>query len=146
MISTQPQHAEGEYQGFVDVNTGLFSSKFFKSIIAKQVQSFERYRTYFSVILVTIPKKVLEEKKATLREIALLIRSNVRIVDEIGSSGSGQFSILLPHTDLSGAKVAAARIKSRLIERLGAEEESGLRVEALGAPENLDDLKKSFGL
>lgn len=146
MVPTRSQLAESEDQGFVDVNTGLFSSKFFKSIIAKQIQSFERYRTFFSVILVTIPKEALEEKKATLREIALLIRSNVRIVDEIGSSGSGQFSILLPHTELSGAKVAAARIKNRLIERLSAEKESGLRVEALAAPENLDDIKKSFGL
>ncbi len=143
-MPTKQRLFESEWQGCVDLNTGLFSARFFKSIIAKQIQSFERYKTSFSIVLVSMPKEIFEQKSFDLREIALLVRSNVRLVDEIGSSGDGRFSILLPHTTLPGAESVAARLKSRLTERLGSESGQKVQIKALSVPENLDDIKKLF--
>lgn len=133
---------ESGNQGYVDVTTGLFSIKFFKSIIAKQVQSFERYQAYFSLILVTVPPETIKNLRRDLRDVASFLRSNVRVIDEMGSSGEGQFCILLPHTMSSGASVVSNRLRSGLTEMLGGEPADGLQVETISAPEKLGEIKQ----
>ncbi|MCL5292509.1 MAG: diguanylate cyclase [Actinobacteria bacterium] len=137
MGATKYRLIESKDQGYVDVNTGLFSSRFFKTIIAKQVQSFERYQAFFSIVLVTISEKAVKEVGSNLKEIASFIRENVRVVDEIGSSGNGQFCILLPHTMSQGASVVADRMRANLLDKLALPNPDELDVDILSVPEEL---------
>ncbi|MHB0976185.1 MAG: nucleotidyl cyclase domain-containing protein [Candidatus Aquicultorales bacterium] len=137
MSTTNPRLIEYSNQGMVDLDTGLFSSKFFKTIIAKQVQSYERYQAFFSVVLVTIPGKTLKQVGVDLKTIASFLRSNVRVVDEIGASGKGQFCVLLPHTLGPGAAVVADRIRDGLRELMGSE---GSSVDVYSVPECMPEI------
>lgn len=141
MKATRYKLVEMKDQGYVDVNTGLFSSRFFKTIIAKQVQAFERYQTCFSLLLITIDERAIKEAHAHVKEIGDFIRSNVRVIDEIGSSGEGQFCVLLPHTPPEGAAVVAARIERGLIEKLERDGE-GVLLELLSPTGDLEHIRE----
>ena len=51
---------------------------------------------------------------AVLREVARLIRENVREIDFIARYGGEEFSAILPETDKAGAIMLAERIRSRI--------------------------------
>jgi len=51
---------------------------------------------------------------AVLREVARLIRENVREIDFIARFGGEEFSVILPETDKAGAIMLAERIRARV--------------------------------
>jgi GGDEF domain-containing protein len=57
------------------------------------------------------------------------------MVDDVAYVGGNEFVLLLPHTGMGGALVAADRVRLGLLDLLGAKEDS-VAVEIVSAPED----------
>lgn len=98
---------------------------------------FARYREDFSVIVVTLSPSLFAglrpaRQRTVVRTAADLLRSDVRLVDEVSRLADGRFVLLLPHTPKAGADVVAARVTAGLRKALGARDEA-VRVEVYAA-------------
>lgn len=100
-----------------DSLTGLYNRRRFESVLEKEYKRMKRYGTTFSCLIVDIDyfKKVNDAHghkagDAVLREIADILKSNVRQIDTIARWGGEEFVILMPETRKEEASIAAKRI------------------------------------
>jgi diguanylate cyclase (GGDEF)-like protein/PAS domain S-box-containing protein len=63
-----------------------------------------------------------------LKEVAALVRRSVRETDVVARYGGEEFAVLLPDTDLEGARVFAERVRSAVEQQLFRFETTALRV------------------
>ena len=63
-----------------------------------------------------------------LKEISSIIQENVREIDIVGRFGGEEFCVVLPDTDLEGARVVAQRIRRSAEKRVIKAYDSALRV------------------
>jgi diguanylate cyclase (GGDEF)-like protein len=90
----------------------------------KVLEEFERARRYslsFSLVLLgvdelTEPHQLTEPGAADRirREVGQVLRRELRLPDFITLYGAGEFAIVLPETDQSGARQSVARVRERL--------------------------------
>lgn len=101
-----------------DNKTRLYNYRYFLSRLSNEVARARRYGRPVSVVVLDINNfKEFNDKHGhiaadrVLAEIARTIKSSIRVVDIPSRFGGDEFLILLPETDIRGARVVAERLK-----------------------------------
>jgi diguanylate cyclase (GGDEF)-like protein len=107
----------------VDPLTGLYNRKHLEHLIDQYADGFERYKIYFSVLIMSIGGTSFEElsvaqKDQCIKEIGSALRKSCRAVDEVGRFDKARFCLILPSTNMSGAIKAGNRLTSVVADRL----------------------------
>lgn len=107
-----------EYMAITDVLTGLFNRRRFHNVMEKEFERARRYKTPFSLMLLDIDHfKAVNDSfghsvgDGVLKDLANLIRGNVREVDTAARYGGEEFSVILPNTKKEDAVNVAERIR-----------------------------------
>jgi len=112
-----------EKEAVKDSLTGLFNSNQFKPFLKREFEMAKRYNRAVSLILVDIDNfKSYNDKYGhvegdkVIRNIGRVMKRKIRGTDYVFRYGYGEeFAIILPSTDLKGARQVAERIR-RTIE------------------------------
>ncbi len=109
-------------QTALDGLTGVFNRRYFDKQLLAEISRSKRYNHTFSLILLDIDdfKRINDTYGHTvgdkvLKEFAGVLKNHLRSEDIAARYGGEEFTLLLPQTDLSGAKIFAERLleKSR---------------------------------
>jgi GGDEF domain-containing protein len=106
----------------VDDETGLFNARFLVQDTDLEMARATRYKTFFSVCMVEVPGRVLDElprrkRTAVLRELGHQMKEAVRSVDRPVHARDGsvhRFAVICPETGEEGARVFASRLAERI--------------------------------
>jgi diguanylate cyclase (GGDEF)-like protein len=142
-----------EDRSYIDDVTLLYNPPYLGKLFKNYTQQFERYKNPFSVLIIEMDDRVLQtlrknHYKKRMREIGVIIRSDVRLVDEVGRLGEDEFGLILPNTETSGASVAGKRLEKevhRYLQKYGDLPEGAVKITVLGYPEDKEDLEKLMG-
>jgi diguanylate cyclase (GGDEF)-like protein len=112
-------------QSIRDGLTGLYNHRHFWQVIRRDFLLAERHGNDIACLLIDLDffKKVNDAHghligDAVLKNVARLIQKKVRKTDVVSRYGGEEFAVLLPSTDIAGAKVFAENIR-RTIETHG---------------------------
>ena len=101
----------------VDSLTGVYKRKNFDAQLKKEADRCKRYTQPLSLLIVTIDDfKALTEKigheksDQMLKDLALVLKRNVRRVDIVARYGFNELAILMPNTDKKNAETVRERI------------------------------------
>ncbi|HNW26300.1 MAG TPA: diguanylate cyclase [Candidatus Gastranaerophilaceae bacterium] len=97
--------------------TDLYNHRFFQEQMIMQVENCRRYNSHFSLILIDIDYfKKFNDKfghqsgDAVLRQVAQVLKKNVRSTDVVCRYGGEEMSIILPNTDRDEVIITAQKI------------------------------------
>lgn len=130
--------------------TGVKNHRAFREQLDVELSAAERYRTPLSLVLLDVDHfKALNDKlghtagDSALAQIGNLLRENARDCDFVARYGGEEFVIILPSTDLTGARTLAERFRSKIETTI----EAGRRVTAsFGiASVDVDGASDSYG-
>lgn len=106
-----------EEMATTDSLTGLYVRRKILELTRDELERAKRCSLYlaFSMLDIDYFKKCNDRYghlvgDYVLREIARILKTNLREIDLIGRYGGEEFSVILPQTDLEGAKIVAQRI------------------------------------
>ncbi len=95
----------------IDRQTQLFSEQYVQKLVVRLLAGFERYERPFSLVFITLKNESDSSSHARhTNRLAGIIRSNVRIMDEVGCLDDGRFCLILPDTNGKGAKLVLKRL------------------------------------
>jgi diguanylate cyclase (GGDEF)-like protein len=138
-----------EYQAVHDGLTGLYTQKYFKEHLEREVSRSQRYKRPLSLVMCDIDyfKKFNDTYghlagDEILRTVARIISENIRTSDIVARYGGEEFAILLMETGHKEAQSVAKRLKKLLDQSIEVAERIKERVEKTQI--DLDD--KSVGV
>jgi len=106
---------------FVDELTGVNNYRYLEQRLGEELQRAARHNYPVAVIYLDFDGFKLvndthghEAGNTLLRRVSQMLRASVRGEDFIGRLGGDEFLIVLPHTDSSGALIAAERLRTKL--------------------------------
>ena len=130
-----------EYQyklATVDGLTELYNHRYFQETLKQQMETAKRYGNNVSLIIVDIDffKKFNDTYghqagDAVLRQVAQVLKKNVRTSDVVCRYGGEEMSIILPNTNYKEARINAERICKAVAEKpfkLNATDESHVTI------------------
>lgn len=102
-----------------DLLTGLFNHRYFHEHLLEEMCRSERYRNPLSLLMLDIDDFLhynqiygYSSGDAALKQVADIIKKNIRRVDSAVRYGPEEFMVILPNTRLKYALKIAARIKA----------------------------------
>jgi len=102
----------------IDPLTKVYNRLKFDEILQTEIERAKRYKTIFSLIMFDIDdfKKINDTfghqiGDYVLKEIAKLVKKNIRATDFLARWGGEEFMVLAPHTNLTCAEKLACKIK-----------------------------------
>ncbi len=105
----------------VDSLTGVYNRRKIEEILAKEIERSRRYGNEVSLMLIDIDDfKQINDTYGhqigdeILKQIARLIRQNLRRTDYVGRYGGEEFLVILPETSVQKAMTAGERIRSAI--------------------------------
>ena len=117
-------HAEVARQAVTDELTGLANNRRFGEALQRELERAERFGHPLGLVMIDLDdfKEVNDthghlQGDAVLREVADVLRSHSRAVDEPARYGGEELAIVLPETDLAGTRLLAERIRAAVAER-----------------------------
>jgi diguanylate cyclase (GGDEF)-like protein len=150
---------KSEQVDLLDDVTGVFGVEYLGLTIKKYIAQFERYRHRFCVAVFMIDEKLFAglgdaRIRKELKRIALVMRNDIRAVDECGRLEGTEFCLILPFTDVPGAMVIAERLRKLIVHHLEKRKYcSGdgikVKVDIFGYPEDekkVHDLLEKLGV
>jgi PleD family two-component response regulator len=115
----EQQRQIAEYQAVHDGLTGLYTQKYFKEHLEREISRSQRYKRPLSLIMCDIDyfKKFNDTYghlagDEILRTVARIIAENVRSSDIVARYGGEEFAVLLMETGLREAENVAKRLKT----------------------------------
>jgi diguanylate cyclase (GGDEF)-like protein len=106
-----------------DPLTGLGNHRAFHEELDRQVAASERYAVPLSLLLIDLDDfKAVNDQRGhaggdrVLRTFGQLLNVAVRRADRAFRVGGDEFAVLLPHTDLAGARIVANRLLSQSLQ------------------------------
>jgi GGDEF domain-containing protein len=119
----------------IDPVTGSYTAAHAGASIASALAAYERYETPFSLIVLQLARTLwtgLNEPRyrALMRQTATALRGSIRLVDDLAFRPEAEFLVLLPHTDLDGARVAEQRLRT-LVDSLHETQGAAITTEVL---------------
>ena len=116
----------------VDGLTGLFVRRYFDARIEEEIERSRRFGTPFAVVMMDIDDfKHLNDTHGhlagdrVLRDIAAIVKTNMRGVDTAARYGGEELALILPRTELVAALNQAERVRSSIAEHRVAGEDGG---------------------
>jgi len=101
-----------------DTLTGAYNRKKLYESIDKEINHFNRYGNYFSIIMLDIDhfKEVNDSfgylnGDSIIKELSDLIFSSIRATDSLYRFGGDEFIVLLSHTDIENALLVAEKLR-----------------------------------
>jgi diguanylate cyclase (GGDEF)-like protein len=132
-------HETVQRQAVTDELTGLFNVRHFHETLDYEVERTRRFQSEVSLVMIDIDdfKQVNDthghqQGDLVLLEVGRVLRELSRDIDEPARYGGEELAVVLPQTDVSGAELAAERMRTA-IERLEirrVDDEGVLRVTA----------------
>lgn len=124
----------------IDEWSRVFNQHFALRELEKSRDSYVRYHEDFCVLLISPSQALFSGMRPTrqrmlARKVGQLLRSDVRLVDEVARLADGRFLVLLPHTGKAGLEPVSQRLVHAL-QRLLATREP-VRVEGWSAEDDL---------
>lgn len=129
----------------IDPSSRVYTADFITRLLRTSVASYLRYGTPFSVIVLDVDASVTSglrpgKAEGVIRAVASHLRSELRLVDEVGRLHNGAFAILLPQTTRAAADGVASRLRSGLRDSVGIADDA-LRARAFGALDELPEIE-----
>ncbi len=129
-ISHKDLFEQVERQAVTDPMTGLFNRRHFQEQLSKEMDRNQRFGHPFSYIILDLDflKKINDSLghqfgDAAIKHIANVVKKSVRDVDTTARYGGEEFVVLLPETDVPGARIVAERmcqaIREQEVEGIG---------------------------
>jgi len=101
-----------------DKLTGIFNRLKLDDLIVEQLQTYQRYKVDFSIILIDIDDfKIVNDTYGhdvgdnVLRQLAASLQTRTRVTDYVGRWGGEEFLIICPNTTAKNALIAAEYIR-----------------------------------
>jgi diguanylate cyclase (GGDEF)-like protein len=120
-IQNAQLHQEVKQQAITDGLTGLFNFRYIKGRLKEEVKRAQRFKHDLALIMADIDdfKKFNDtyghpEGNKVLKNLANILRSNIREVDIVARYGGEEFIIILPEANREEAKKIAERIRSKV--------------------------------
>jgi diguanylate cyclase (GGDEF)-like protein len=115
-------HAEVISLSLTDALSGISNRRYFDLIMEKEVERSQRYRRDLSVILIDVDlfKRYNDDfghqaGDEALKEVARCIdRGTRRDLDVVSRYGGDEFAVILPETNVEGARIVAERIRGEV--------------------------------
>lgn len=114
-----------ERLAITDSVTGLYVRRYFSERFSEELKRSKRYKFNFAFLMIDIDgfKNCNDTYghlvgDVVLRDIARLIKENLREIDIVSRYGGEEFAVLLPETGAPGARLAAERLRKRVEENL----------------------------
>jgi diguanylate cyclase (GGDEF)-like protein len=134
-------HETVERQAVTDELTGLSNRRRFQETMSAEVERSKRFGQQLGLVLLDIDdfKAVNDtyghqQGDIVLREVAKILRASSREIDEPARYGGEELAVVLPGTDLEGARLLAERVREGVealrLPILGDEEAEPLRITA----------------
>ncbi|MBC7266268.1 MAG: diguanylate cyclase [Coriobacteriia bacterium] len=113
----------------LDEYTQVYNRKYCSQALRNAIGQYQRYQTPYSVALLSLSPALFAELRPSrqhsmLKSVANHLRSDIRLVDDVGYLGEGRFLVMLPNTPRAGAEIAADRLRAGVRDLLGAKDES----------------------
>ncbi len=109
---------------YIDELTGALNRRFLNLIVDREIQRSKRYKHKFSIMIADLDNfKTINDTyghltgDSALRFFAKTIKDSLRSADSVIRYGGDEFIVILPNTDLEGAKNVGSRILSLLKEK-----------------------------
>ncbi|MDP2939738.1 MAG: GGDEF domain-containing protein [Candidatus Omnitrophota bacterium] len=113
-----------EELAITDSLTHIFTRRYALERLEEEFSRALKYKLSLSLLMIDVDNfKTFNDKyghlvgDVILKEIALVIKSNIREIDLLGRFGGEEFICILPETDEQGANFAAERIRSSVQEK-----------------------------
>ncbi len=114
-----------EYQSLKDDITLAYNQNYLKAFIQSEIERSMRYASVFSIVFFDLDNlKAINEKHGhlvgteVLKEVAAVLRGQVRKVDLLSRFGGDEFVIVLLHADASKAYDVCSRIRTAIKSRV----------------------------
>ena len=114
-----------EFHSVKDDITLAYNQNYLKAFIHNEVERAKRYATVFSIIFFDLDNlKAINEQHGhlvgteVLKEVAAILRSQVRKVDLLSRFGGDEFVIVLLHAGASKANEVCQRIRNKVCEHV----------------------------
>ena len=124
-----------ETLAITDGLTGVYTRRYFIERFEEEIKRSRLRKSNLAFLMIDADhfKKVNDQHghlagDQVLKEIANIIQENVREIDIVGRFGGEEFCVVLPDTDLEGARVVAERIRKSAEKKLIKAYDSTLRV------------------
>ena len=122
-IASALQNANLYELAMVDGLTGLFVRRYFDARIQEEIERSKRYAQPFSVVMMDVDDfKKLNDTHGhligdrVLRQIANVVKAQMRGVDTAARYGGEEIAVVLPRTEMVGAYNQAERIRAAIAE------------------------------
>ncbi|HEY5561459.1 MAG TPA: diguanylate cyclase [Clostridiaceae bacterium] len=113
-----------EVAAVTDPLTGLNNRRFIIEKIVEEIVRFKRFNQVFSLIITDVDLfKNINDSHGhdygdyVLNGISYIMKHSLREIDYISRWGGEEFLILLPETEVEGAKIIAERMRKRIFEK-----------------------------
>lgn len=120
-IQNAQLHQEVKQQAITDGLTGLYNFRYIKDRLEEEVKRAQRFKHSLALIMADIDdfKNFNDtyghpEGNKVLKNLANILRSNIREVDIVARYGGEEFIIILPEANREEAKKIAERIRSKV--------------------------------
>lgn len=125
-------HDQAQYWSTVDPVTGLYNMEFFMGFLQQQLLFSQRQKLPVGLLLLDIDGFVNitaqygpEVGNLLLKTLTARLSKSIRSSDLIARYGGDQFAIVLPNTDIAGAKLVAEKLKTEADALNPTAEEAG---------------------
>lgn len=122
-------------QAVIDELTGSYNRRYLDEQMETRLGEAQRYQTPFSFALLDLDhfKRVNDTLghqfgDLVLREIADLVRKQIRKEDILARYGGEEFAVVLPHTDRLGGAILAERIREAVADHTFSRDNHSTRV------------------
>jgi diguanylate cyclase (GGDEF)-like protein len=113
--------SELQRSAITDSLTGLYNTRFFHELLARETARADRYTTPLALLMIDVDRfKLVNDTyghvvgNKVLTQIAKTIERTVRNTDFVFRCGGDEFGVVLPGTDLNGAMHAAESILEKV--------------------------------
>ena len=107
----------------IDHLTGMYNRRKITELYDSEYVRYKRYKHPLSIIIIDIDffKKINDkyghtQGDITLKEIASILKTEVRESDHVGRWGGEEFLVICPETDIDGANTLAEKIRKTIDE------------------------------
>ena len=129
----------------IDEHSRVYNQRFVRQLLESNLGAARRYGSEFSIALIAVSPSITAglrpgRVRRLVRAIADHIRTDVRMIDDVGRLEDGRFILIMPHTPKAGGHIATDRVRKGLCDVLGAKDES-VTASVLGSADDLDALQ-----